>query len=138
MKKLSKNYQNKDRYLLIVLYGKPATNLRYISDLNNEINNAPIQNIQNPENFQVVSIHEFLDFIGLDSNLYTNANLKATVDRLRKLADDTQNLLTGRENAFSKRKYFEELRRLGDDSKAYLDTQPKNNYLGSSTKTKTP
>ncbi len=85
----------------------------------------------------MVSINEFLDFIGLDSNRYTDKNLKSIADRLRGLADDTNNLLTGRENAFSKREKFEELKNLSIDSKAYLK-QYRNNYLGLGTKTSTP
>ncbi len=68
----------------------------------------------------------------MDSSLYTSSTLKATVDRLRGLADKTHGLLTGRESVFSKQAKFDELQRLADDSKTYLD-QYKNNYLGTRT-----
>lgn len=126
-KKLAKGYHNQDRHLLIVLYGSRANNKAYIEKLN-EKKNDKLKG-QLPENVQIISIHEFLDFIGLDSSLYQDQGIKDLIDNLKFDADSVNELLTARINAFNNREKFRELQSLGDKAYVYLN-QDENNYLG--------
>lgn len=127
--KCKPNYHNKDRQLLIVLYGERASQPDYIKYLNNEKNKRLKGKF--PDNIQIVSIHEFLDFLGLDSSFHQDAGLKILVNNLKGLVNDVNELLTARLNAFNKIKKFLKLKQLADESWEYLEDVPKDpHYLG--------
>ena len=127
--KLDKAYHSKDRHLLIVLYGDRASDLDYIRALNEQKDRTLKGSF--PNNVQIVSIHEFLDFLGLDSSYHQDSGLKSLVNDLRGLANEVDELLTARFNAFNKREKFSKLQQLGDESWVYLEEVQKDpHYIG--------
>ena len=127
--KLDKAYHNKDRHLLIVLYGERASEIDYIRALNEKKDDKLKGNF--PNNVQIISIHEFLDFLGLDSSFHQDLGLKSLADDLRALANEIDGLLIGRTNAYNKKEKFLKLQQLGDESWEYLEEVQKDpHYIG--------